>query len=203
MMRRFPVTYAGFTLLEMLIALAIFSLLAVMSYGGLRTVMEQQAQTEADAERLGALQKTYLIMQRDIEQFVPRPIRDEYGDTQPALSGGEVLQLTRGGWNNPLNYPRSSLQRVGYAVEDRQLVRYVWQVLDRAQDSEPLKEPLLEDIDDMQIRYLAGKDNWLEQWPPVPAAAEAQAAPVTPAAIEVTIEHERYGPLVWLFQLPR
>jgi general secretion pathway protein J len=187
----------------MLIALAIFSLLAIMSYGGLRTVMEQQVQTEAAAERLSALQKTYLIMQRDIEQFVPRPIRDEFGDVQPALSGGEILQITRGGWYNPLNYPRSSLQRVGYAREDRQLVRYVWQVLDRAQDSEPLTEPLLEDVDEMQIRYLAGNNQWLEQWPPLQAVSVPQASTDLPGAIEVTLEHEYYGPLVWLFQLPR
>lgn len=202
-MQRYPVTCPGFTLLEMLIALAIFSLLAIMSYGGLRTVMAQQEQTEAAAERLSALQKTYLIMQRDIEQFVPRPIRDEYGDTQPALTGGETLQFTRGGWYNPLNYPRSSLQRVGYARDDQQLVRYVWRVLDRAQDSEPLTEPLLEDVDEMRIRYLAGNNEWLEQWPPVQVVSAPQVSADLPRAIEVTLEHEYYGPLVWLFQLPR
>ncbi|MGB5440345.1 MAG: prepilin-type N-terminal cleavage/methylation domain-containing protein, partial [Gammaproteobacteria bacterium] len=51
----------GFTLLEMLVALAIFSLLAVMSYGGLAAVLEQQFRTEAEAERLAALQKAYLV----------------------------------------------------------------------------------------------------------------------------------------------
>jgi general secretion pathway protein J len=75
--RTFKTSLAGFTLLEMLVALAIFALLSVMSYGGLRSVMEQQAATELEAEQLGQLQKIYLLMQRDFEQAVPRAVRDE------------------------------------------------------------------------------------------------------------------------------
>jgi general secretion pathway protein J len=195
---------AGFTLLEMLVALAIFSLLAVMSYSGLRVVMEQQVLTEAEAERLGELQKTYLIMQRDIEQAVPRAIRDEYGDVQPAFTGSDMLQLSHGGWSNPLNHPRSSLQRVGYVQEDRQLFRYVWQVLDRAQDSEPLEQPLLEDIEGMEIRYLDPGNEWQDQWPPAKVTTVPPGeSPVLPRAVEVTLEHGHYGPLIWLFQLPQ
>ncbi|MGD2138352.1 MAG: type II secretion system minor pseudopilin GspJ [Gammaproteobacteria bacterium] len=203
MMRRRAAAAAGFTLLELLVALAIFSLLAVMSYGGLRTVLQQQALTEAAAERLGTLQKTYLIMQRDIEQAVPRPIRDEYGDTQPALAGSDMLQLTRGGWNNPLHRRRSSLQRVGYVRQDRELVRYVWQVLDRAQDSEPLEQVLLENIDAMEIRYLDARNEWHDQWPVATLTAAPGELPDLPAAVEVTLDHEHYGPLVWLFRLPQ
>ena len=143
----------GFTLLELLIALAIFGLLSVMSYSGLRSVMDQHARTEEVADRLAELQKIYLVMQRDIEQIVPRSIRDEYGDQLPALVGDEFLQFTRGGWSNPLQRPRSSLQRVGYAFEDDELVRYTWQVLDRAQDTEPLKQPLTSTVSNMTMRY--------------------------------------------------
>ena len=75
----------GFTLLELLIALAIFSLIAVMAYGGLATVLEQNLVSEESAVRLAALQKTYLVLQRDIEQVVPRPIRNEFGDRDAAL----------------------------------------------------------------------------------------------------------------------
>ncbi len=62
----------GFTLLELLVALSIFSIVAVLAYGGLDSVLEQRILTEESAERLATLQKTYLIIQRDIEQLVPR-----------------------------------------------------------------------------------------------------------------------------------
>jgi general secretion pathway protein J len=196
--------HGGFTLLELLVALAIFSLIAVMAYGGLETVLRQQARTEENAESLATLQKTYLIMQRDIEQAVPRTIRDEFGDPQTPLIGTSLFQFTRGGWNNPANHPRSTLQRVGYSLEDRQLIRYAWQVLDRAQDSAPTRQPLAADIESMQVRYLDDAGNWQDQWPPLQAGNNPAATPTDfPRAIEMTLEHTRFGTLTWLFQLPR
>jgi general secretion pathway protein J len=194
---------AGFTLLELLVALAIFSLLAVMSYNGLKIVLDQQAATEVQAEALAELQKVYLLLQRDVEQVVPRPIRDEYGDEQPALAGGDALQLTRGGWSNPAGRLRSSLQRVGYAFEDGQLVRYSWGVLDRAQDSEPQRQPLIGDIGEMTIRYLDGKNEWQDRWPNPLASGDGPAVMTAlPRAVEITLDHEKFGPLVWVFRLP-
>lgn len=194
----------GFTLLELLVALAIFGLLATMSYGGLQAVMTQQSQTEIAADRLSELQKLFLIMQRDIEQVVLRPIRDEYGDVQPPLIGAETLQLTRAGWRNPAGRQRSQLQRVGYALEEDRLVRYTWAVLDRAQDSEPLVQLLSEAVEQLQIRYLGADNEWKEQWPDTQASADPAIVPVLlPRVVEVTVQHETYGPLVWLFQLPR
>jgi len=195
----------GFTLLELLVALAIFGLLAAMSYGGLQTVLEQQSHTEEAATRLGELQKMYLVMQRDIEQVVPRTVRDEFGDAQLPLVGSEALQLTRGGWRNPAGRQRSTLQRVGYAFDDQQLVRYRWSVLDRAQDSEPLEQPLIEDVEGMGLRYLGRNDEWREQWPDTTAVIDVDTGelPALPKAIEVSIEHKTFGTLVWLFQLPQ
>lgn len=198
----------GFTLLELLVALAIYGLLAAMSYGGLQAVLNQQWHTEQAADRLGELQKMYLLMQRDIEQLVPRFVRNEFGDVQQPLVGDDSLRLTRGGWRNPAGRQRSTLQRVGYAYEEQQLVRYAWSVLDRAQDSEPLKQPLTEDVERMQLRYLDGDDVWKEQWPDTSGfvgtdvAADRTELPELPKALEVTIEHKTFGTLVWLFQLP-
>ena len=185
-------------------ALAIFGLLATMSYSGLQTVMTQQSFTEEAADRLGELQKLYLIMQRDIEQVVPRPIRDEFGDEQPPLVGGENFRMTRAGWRNPAGRQRSTLQRVGYAYEEDRLVRYSWLVLDRAQDSEPLVQLLTEDVESLQVRYFGADNEWKEQWPDTQAVVDPALEPaLLPRMVEVTIEHKMYGPLVWLFQLPQ
>jgi len=54
----------GFTLLELLIALSIFSVMAVMAYGGLKTVLDGHQQIEASALNLESLQKTFLFMQQ-------------------------------------------------------------------------------------------------------------------------------------------
>lgn len=194
---------AGFTLLEMLVALAIFALVSVMSYSGLRSVLTQRTATEAESVRLGELQKIYLLMQRDLEQAVNRPVRGEYGDILPAVSGAGALQFTRSGWNNPLGHPRSNLQRIGYAQVDEQLVRYAWTVLDRAQDTQPLEQPLSDQITRMEFRYLSGSNEWLTQWPdPAQVVAGGSLPGALPLAVEITLEHNHYGELVWLFRMP-
>jgi len=193
----------GFTLLELLVALSIFAIVAVLAYGGLGTVLDLRILTEESAERLAELQKTYLIVQRDIEQLVPRAIRDEFGDEQTAISGAAHFQLTRGGWRNPLNNPRSNLQRVGYALEEQQLVRYSWLVLDRAQDSEPREQVLATGINSISVRYLDTDDSWQEQWPPEQVSGSGEPlSDELPRAVELTLEHEHYGEIKWLFQLP-
>ena len=194
---------AGFTLLELLVALAIFALVSVMAYGGLGTVLELQFATEENAERLAVLQKTYMVMQRDFEQVVPRAVRDDFGDSQPPLMSGTQLQLTRGGWSNPAGRPRSSLRRVGYRVEEQQLIRYAWAVLDRAQNSEPIRQPLLDDVTEISIRFLSGGNNWKDQWPSTTITATgAEPHFSLPRVIEIKLEHERFGPITWLFSMP-
>jgi general secretion pathway protein J len=191
----------GFTLLELLVALSIFAIVAMLAYGGLDSVLEQRLQTEESAERLAVLQKTYLIIQRDIEQLVPRSVRSKFGDKRAAIAGAEHLNLTRGGWSNPLNNPRSSLQRVGYTVYERRLIRYSWLVLDSAQDSEPRKQVLATQLTGLRVRYLDQNDHWQQQWP-AEKSTGGEPSDELPRAVEMTLEHEHYGEIRWLFQLP-
>jgi general secretion pathway protein J len=194
----------GFTLLELLVALAIFALVSVMAYGGLASVLDQQFATDEIAGQLARLQKTYLLLQRDFEQLVPRPVRDEYGDTQAPLLGDSQLQFTRGGWSNPAGHPRSSLRRVAYRLEDQELTRYAWSVLDRAQNSEPLEQPLLDGVTEIRSRYLVENDEWQDSWPPATVAATGDTETFSlPLAVEIQLEHERFGLVTWLFQMPR
>jgi len=136
----------GFTLLELLVSLSIFAAIGVMAYSGLANVMRQQAQTEAYSDRMQDLQLTYHILQRDFEQFITRDIRNEFGDTSPALvSGGNYagVEFTRAGYPNPARFLRSNLQRVAYLMDDGRLLRRSWRVLDRSQDSLPDEQVLV------------------------------------------------------------
>jgi general secretion pathway protein J len=50
----------GFTLLELLVAVAVFAILSAMAYGGLRNVIDNSQQTESAMERLQQVQMTML-----------------------------------------------------------------------------------------------------------------------------------------------
>ena len=58
---------AGFTLLELLVSLAIFALLATMAYSALNTVLNARKEVEQRAARLTELQTAFMVMERDIE----------------------------------------------------------------------------------------------------------------------------------------
>lgn len=187
--------YQGFTLIELLVALTIFALLSVMAYGGLDNVLSARNQIESDATRLKQLQLAMLNIHRDIEQSVVRSIRNEYGDTREAMiveSGGESrIELTRAGYRNPNNRSRSSLQRVAYGIDDEVLYRATWPVLDRAQDTESLRTPLLDGVQDVRVRLLDQHNVWHEFWPPL--SSGTGVIPDLPRAVEVTLELQDLG----------
>ena len=197
MMRRHA---AGFTLLELLVALAIFAVLAAIAYTALNQVTETRRYMEVKAARLNALQLAFTVLERDIEQGAPREVRDEFGDTEPALKGGgagpRLLSLTRGGWRNPLGLTRSHLQRVAYVFADKQFVRESWPVLDRGPGVTPYAEVLLEDVEAVELRFLDPARTWQVFWP-----MPNQAAPM-PRAVEITIELADWGRITRLFRVP-
>lgn len=208
--RCFPAAARGFTLLELLVALSIFAVLALLAYGGLTGMLNARAQSDEHAEALRRLQLAYRTLGRDLEQWVPRRVRDEYGQDQPALTAGmdigAALELTRGGWRNPAEQPRSTLQRVAYSLQDDALVRSTWLNLDRPADAQPVERDLLEGVKEIQLRLLDASGVWQERWPPsgqlVPPQAEAALPAPVPRALEMVLTTERWGELRWLFRFP-
>jgi general secretion pathway protein J len=197
---------AGFTLLELLVALAIFAVLATMAYTALNAVLNARKEVEKRAVRLAELQTTFMVMERDIEQTVARAVRDELGDEQPALQGGgvgiTVLTLTRTGWRNPLGAARSDLQRVSYGFENQQLSRASWSNLDRGPGNVPYTEVLLNGVSAVEVRFLTQDRQWLGYWPPEADGGQQQTAAVLPRAIEISVDADGWGRITRLFRVP-
>ena len=191
----------GCTLIEMMVAVAIFAVLAVLAYAGLDAVLRQRAELDRHYRNLHALQRAYQVMQRDFSQAAPRGVRDELGGPLPALRGdpsGRVVAVTRAGYPNPAGVRRSQLLRVRYVLRDQQLLRLQFPVLDRAPVGLPRPDVLLHGVRSLRLRYLDTSGNWQRSWPPVGATATT-----LPRAVAVTVQLDRLsGPLQWLFVLP-
>ena len=189
----------GFTLLELMIAIAIFAVVGVLSGQMLNNIIRQQEIIEDRGQRLSDLQRGMNILQRDIAQLTNRAIRDEFGDPRPAVIIDDELPLefTRQGWRNPLGQTRSELQRVAYELREDKLYRYYWTVLDRAQDTEPLEQVLMEGVLDAEFSGLDGNgDQWPQPgWNPADPAQRL-------AAISVRLDIETYGEITRLWEVP-
>ena len=195
----------GFTLIEVMVAMAVFAILAAFAYGTLSQTLLSAEILSDRMDRLQALQRTMRVLADDLQQLAPRPVRDELGDNfRPALDTnfqtGFALELTKGGWSNPVVLPRSTLQRVGYRMEDDELVRYHWYSLDRTLSNEPVGVALLDGVEGIEFRFLVGTDNYSEQWPPL-NQPDGLGVRQRPRAVEVTLRLTDEGEIVRLIEV--
>lgn len=205
-------TQRGFTLLEVLLAMAITALVAVMGYAGLSTAMTAAERHGEQVRRLGALQTTLMWMARDLHEAVDRDITA--GDVhEPALWGGEspkldrpfpgdardnILVLTRVGWDNPRGLHRGAIQRVRYRLDaDNALWRDSWQVLDRLDDETGLQSiKLMSGIKSITVQFLAGTaaatelgGEWMPSWP-------LNTTDTLPLAVQVELDVDGIGTIM-------
>lgn len=189
----------AFTLIEVLVALAIFGILAALAYGALSQTLLSAEMLNARMDRLQAIQRTMRHLSQDFAQLAPRPVRLELGDAigpalQTDLRSDYALELTRGGWSNPAALPRGTLQRAAYRLEDDELVRYYWTVLDRTLSNEPVGVTILDGVENLLFRYLLDSGDWIEQWPP-PNAPGPLGLRQRPRAVEIILTLEDEGEL--------
>ena len=130
----------GFSLIELLVALAVFAALAAAAYGGLAQIAQTRGALARQQDRFAEIVRAVSMLERDLRQAVSRPVRGRgREDHLPALAGtGDRIELTRIGFANPLAEPRSNLERVAYAVDGQRLMRGRYAALDRPPDAAPV-----------------------------------------------------------------
>lgn len=181
----------GFTLIEVLVALALFGILSALAFMTVNQTLANSDMLNERMDRLQAIQRTMRFLASDLMQAAPRPVRDELGQTQlnalrSDLLSGYALEVSHGGWSNPAGLPRGTLQRSAYRIEDEQLLRVHWNVMDRTYGNEPLVTVLLDDVLGLNFRFLQLTDEWTETWPPQ-GTQGASLVTARPRAVEIVL----------------
>jgi general secretion pathway protein J len=198
----------GFSLIELLVALAVFAAMAAAAYGGLSEIARARGALAERQDRFADVVRAVSKLERDLRQAVSRPVRgNARGERLPALAGAsDRLELTRLGFANPRAEARSNLERVAYLVSDRKLQRGRYAVLDRAPESAPTPAALLDDVDSVRLRYLGVDGVWRDAWPPAETAAGTASAALAdeqlPRAVEFRIDSADAGELRRIVELP-
>lgn len=185
-------TQRGFTLLEVLIAIAIFSVVSLASFTIFDTVLRGDENSKLRSDRQNELQRAFLLMERDFTQIAKRSMRvngeapsNSFIQTadDSFLEDEQAIAFVRNGWTNPgLLLPRSDMQNVAYRLEDETLQRLHYNFVDAVVGQEPKIRPLITQVTSLAFEFYDGK-KWQEKW----------SGNTLPQAIAIEIETEDYG----------
>lgn len=202
----------GFTLLEIMVALFIFAIVATISLIGMKNVIETQQIIETHVAIMNKMQLAMIIMQRDFSQVIDRTITDQNNQQQPSLMGNNTyIEFTRSGYVNPMAFAdRSEMQRVAYFIKNNQLIRMSWAELDRTQNTPAIQKVLLDNVYDLHFTYLDYQGVFHNQWPisssVIPPTQNIQISqlqpPTLPRAVDVLFSFTKSGQLERFFVIP-
>ncbi len=204
---------AGFTLIEVMVAIAIFAVVTAGVYRVLSTMVDSQDRVAAHADALRDLQRSLWFIAMDMNQLVMRDVRKPDDKRSPALIAGSddfILQFTRQGLRNPLLDARSDLERVAYSVgssnrsgrrsKGKSLLRHTWGAIDRRDNAKENVQVLFEDVDDVELSFMNQKGDWKSEWPEQ-KKDDKEHDRALPVAIKLTLKTDRFGTLEQIFQV--
>lgn len=185
----------GFTLVELMVSLMIFGMLAAAGVGLLQFSVRSQAASGERLDEVAALQRARAILTADLAQAAPRITRDRSGARIVAFAGGTgaegepALAFVRRGWSNSEGNPRANLQKVEYRRVGDRLERRAYPMLDGAEIGP--SSLVIGGVRSLRLRYRSGAD-WLDRW-------DSARPGAMPQVVEAVIDVPRFGTVRQLF----
>ncbi|WP_082560151.1 MULTISPECIES: type II secretion system minor pseudopilin GspJ [unclassified Brevundimonas] len=186
---------AGFTLVEVLVSLMIFAMIAAAGAAVLGVTIDNRFAVKAASDRVGDLQRMRGLLRTDLGQATGRRSRGPTGRPVPqpmvgaTAPGDPILVLTRAGWSNPGEQARPSLQRVEYRLVGDRLERRVSSHLDGARPGPP--QVLYRGVRDVTVGFVRDGEA-------APAFISSIDRPL-PDAVRIGMTVQGYGRIDQLF----
>lgn len=159
----------GFTLIEVMVALMVFAVLSAIVSQTLSVAIKTRDRFAKPDPQEMKLQLALVIIERDLQQLINRPITQGLGLPELALlwePDKKRLSFTRTGLRYAPDDPRPiAIGRVGYEVSQGQLYRLHWPYLDRIKE-DVIRQPLLKNVKTINWRFIGNDGNTYAQWPP-------------------------------------
>lgn len=208
----YKTTNSGFTLLEVLIAMAIFTMVGMAANAVLNRVIGINEASKEQFDALVEVQRTFMIMERDFLQATPRAARLNGEMNQVVMMGtkdwadseADGISFVRSGWDNPQwRLPRSTLQPVTYRLQEQRLERLYGNYVDNVIGFEPKVRVLLEDVEDFTVEYIVSSgDSNIGRTDTASSAVESYQGTTLPRAVKITLLTKEFGELSRTFLMP-
>lgn len=181
----------GFTLVEMLVALSIFAVIAAMGVTLLRSSIDTQDAVQARLKGMSGINRLRAVMANDLAQAVPRATRGVSGEPVPAFAGSSTgFAFVHAGAGALDGSSRPGIERVGYALTGGEWRRATQPMLDGTALSDG--DRLVGEVSGAAVRYRDDRGNWAGTWTSDPGDR-------LPRAVEVRLTRTGRAPLTMLF----
>jgi general secretion pathway protein J len=162
----------GFTLIEVLVAIALLAAAVTLSYRGLSAVIDNSGHLNERVDEARELDRLFANMERDLLHRLPAGVRNAAltgGNASGTVSFALLTQVAdeRGGWV-------SMMRRYEWDSARQRLELVSLPDPPPGKDTPPTREMLFEKVDAMQLRFLDNERNWRDAWAgtPYPRAVE-------------------------------
>ncbi|ALD03424.1 general secretion pathway protein GspJ [Acinetobacter sp. TTH0-4] len=156
---------SGFTLVELLVAIAIFAVLSALGWKVFDYLIKVKDRNAEHEINLGQLQEAYQQVLRDTVQTVPLTANVN-SDIQPALVlQNNTFSFSKTGVTDPLQQGISPDERVEYQyrADEKKVYRLKYRYLNRSGRDQPESSVLLRDVDQFEVVVLNPNEN--TTWP--------------------------------------
>lgn len=214
-MRQFIPDNKGFTLVELLIAIFIFTIISVIALNSFMSAMKSKEKVVEVVDDLTKIQTAYVVIKRDVSQIVNRAILTQRGINSPAVISGvqhqsakkvwgsNMLEFTRMG-NKPLvsnNQKVSNLVRIAYYFDGNTLRRINFRELDQTKGELIDSKEIMKDISDFRIKFIDVFGSEVSSWFMESSSSNSSSSNL-PYGIIVRFTAKSLGDIEWVFALP-
>ncbi|MDR2711014.1 MAG: type II secretion system minor pseudopilin GspJ [Burkholderiales bacterium] len=188
----------GFTLIETLIALMIFSVISVLAYRATNSLSDGELRLTQEAAHWRAIEQVFTRIEADVRQALPRPLLEGKNTLPPWLGKHEQqhrveLQFARAASGLATTVGAARRQRMAYVWQKNEnggtLELLYWTAFDNAPNTQPQRYLLLDGVALFKLEYLTQDGDWIDEWPrlgeaALPRAMRIQLAGADGAVIE-------------------
>ncbi len=162
----------GFTLVELLISILIFSFISIASYTALSSLINVKEVLNDRQTSFSRLQNTIYTIEDDLLHIINRSIINAEGENEPAYlvtnneENSVFFKFTRYGIPKIGLSGETGLQRIEYRLDEEILSRGGLNVLDQTSRSEAVYTDLLEGVESVVVEQIdAERPNvWTSTW---------------------------------------
>jgi len=165
---------SGFTLVELMVAILIFSIISIISYRTLASLVTNKQIVTGTQDKWSGIVNAVSLLSSSWNRTIPLTVRDENGNLIPAVIGKDKLdrasdsqlEFTLSGFISDPVFGSIRPRRLGFRFDNGKLFLVTWPVLNRVRTTQPQLDILMDDVASFQQSFIYPDKTWHDEWPP-------------------------------------